>query len=279
MVVTARVNGVVQVDSIKVTGPQVKITLQKTSMLPSVSPGTDVNYPRDEVQTITVSVVDTANQPIPNRIVQLKLKATEGSAGHSHISSSYPKPGGKISAVVNTGPTGVLPVVYTAPDPSGPVWIQGLSSGAGSAQKKISIEVPGLQRYDSGIGADMTGALPEHPDNHYATSGHLSRLGSLIFYFTRQWPTKRLTLNDSSLPLGGLYDINTRWTPAHVGHRWGNNTDLKTHDYSTTPPTPVLTDAQKNFVKLVWMDLAGGKKKLIDHPVGGSVRAHLHLIY
>jgi hypothetical protein len=142
------------------------------------------------------------------------------------------------------------------------------------------VQVSGLERYDAGIGANMTGDRPEHPDNHYATPGHVANLRRLISYFVMRWPTLKLTFNDSSLPLGGIYDINTHWTVDHVGHRWGNNTDLKTHDYSDPAnPQPLFTDAQLNYIKMIWMDLAGGPKKLIEHKVGGNVRAHLHLVY
>jgi hypothetical protein len=60
----------------------------------------------------------------------------------------------------------------------------------------------------------------------------------------------------------------------------GNNTDLKTHDYTDPAnPVPLFSSAQLNYIKMIWMDLAGGPKKLIEHKVGGTVRAHLHLVY
>jgi hypothetical protein len=73
MTVQARVNGVVQTDAIKVVGPQVKITLNKTSMRPSVKSyaGVLAAAVHDETQSIQVSVVDTSGLPIPNRYVHL----------------------------------------------------------------------------------------------------------------------------------------------------------------------------------------------------------------
>lgn len=288
MIVNARVNGVPQTDTLKVVGPQVRLIVPQAKMLPSVTQTTaDVHYPSDQLQTLQVSVIDTLGVTLKNRWVQLRLSAVEGTAGHAHQNTStYPKPPGTFPPAgtivsVNTGnTTGIATVVYRSPDPSGPVWIQALSSGAGTAKKKIDVQVDGLQQFNPGSTADLTGDRPEHPSNHWATSAHIANLNRLIWYFARQWPTEKLTFNDSSLPLGGLYDINAHWTIDHVGHRWGNNTDLKTYDNSDPQhPVPTLTDPQKNFVKMVWMDLAGGPKKIIEHKPGGRVLPHLHLIY
>ena len=103
MVVTAFVNGVEQVDTVKVIGPEIRLTLQKESMLPSQI-YTGRNKP--DTQMVQVSVVDRNDQVMPNRLVNMTLSAVEGAAGHAHINSSKPKPAGLISPQVNTGPNG-----------------------------------------------------------------------------------------------------------------------------------------------------------------------------
>lgn len=280
IIVTARVNGVVQVDTMKVTGPQVKITLQKTSMRPSVLSYSGVlpAAVHDETQTVQVSVIDTSETPIPNQSVRLALTATEGSAGHVHVLSNQPKPTGSIPVIVNTGATGTVAVTYTAPEPSGPVWLKGSISGSSSVQKQIQIEVTGLVRYGPELGADTVGGIAgAHTDNHYATPAHIGRLAALVFMYNRQFPNgPRLKLNDSSLELGGLFDVNRDWHPDHAAHRWGNNTDVKTYIGST----PYLSQVQINAIHAIWMNLIGrSTQSIIIHLSGGRVAPHIHLIY
>jgi hypothetical protein len=280
VVVSARVNGVVQVDTMKVTGPQVQLTLEKTSMRPSVLSYTGVlpAAVHNETQSVQVSVVDTAGHLIPNQTVRLALTATEGSAGHVHINGNLPKPPGTIPIIVNTGASGTVSTTYTAPEPSGPVWLKGSVGGTSSVMKQIKIEVPGLARYGPELGADTVGGIAgAHTDNHYATAAHIGRLAALVFMYNRQFPNgPRLKLNDSSLQLGGLFDVNKDWHPDHAGHRWGNNTDVRTHNGSTA----YLSQLQINAIQGIWMNLIGrGTQGIILHPVGGRVAPHIHLAY
>jgi hypothetical protein len=195
-----------------------------------------------------------------------------------HVNSSLPKPPGTITGLVNTGASGVISVSYTAPEPSGPVWLKGSSSGAGSEQKQIQIEVTGLVQYGPELGADTTGGIAGvHTDNHYATPAHIGRLAALIFMYNRQFPNgPRLKLNDSSLQLGGLFDVAQDWHPDHAGHRWGNNTDVKTY----IGTTPYLSSLQINAIQGIWMNLNGrNTASIIVHLPNGRVGPHLHLIY
>lgn len=278
MVVTAFVNGVEQVDTVKVVGSQVRLTLEKISMMPSVI-YTGKNDP--QTQTIQVSVLDRNDQPMPNKFVQLKATATEGEAGHAHINASKPKPGGTIIAQVNTGPTGVVPVQYTAPNPSGPVSVKGTSSGAGSITKEVKIEVPGLVPYGAGSDYGLVGWTVIHPINHYATQTHISMLQWLASGFRNHFPTSAtLKYNDSSLEFGGLFDVkdSISWQPPHKGHRFGNHTDLRTHNPDTGDP--ILTVKQKRWIQYVWYrKLPPASQNIIDHTKIPGDPPHFHLVY
>lgn len=279
MVGNARVNGVAQIDTFKVVGSQVNLTLQQTSMEPSItSPGS--HYAHNVTQTIHVSVVDTAGNRIPNRVVVLSLIATaDPHAGHVHSITSPVKPTGTLSVPqISTGPTGDATVTYTSPDPSGGVYIKGRSSGSGSVQKFIKVEIKDLVPYGPEIGADTVGSNAIHPINHYATAAHIAALQKLAATYAQAFPSApRLKFNDSSLESGGLFDIAGNWQPDHMGHRIGRNTDVKT--YAGCGATQILTQRQQYMILGIWYVLSPRGSDFILHEPGGSVCPHIHLIF
>jgi len=133
MVVNARVNGVVQMDSVKVIGPQVTITPDSARMPFSIfqwkgSPDTVIKRV-NVTQKVYVSVVDTANHPIPNQTVTLSLAAHDSIGGHLHTGG---EPTGSLDSThINTGATGIRAVYYTAPRISGLITINGYVSSSG----------------------------------------------------------------------------------------------------------------------------------------------------
>ena len=286
LIVSARVNGVVQVDTMKVTGPEVRLNLQKTSMRPSTVTSKINDLQSQDVQ---VSVVDTSGQPMANKIVRISLIAAEGSAGHIHIDASKPKPTGTILTYFNTGPTGVVTLPYTAPEPSGPVSLKATSNGAGGVVKKIMIEVPDLVSLPAGADYGLVGSAEGmHTANHYATSTHIQMLQRLAAEFRKSFPNAAtLKFNDSSLPSGGLFDasslsqIDKRWQSPHLAHRQGHDTDLRTHDPDTGDL--ILTDAQKLRIWMIWLFVlpkAHPYQRILDHdtyPQGAP--PHFHLSY
>jgi hypothetical protein len=276
VVVTARVNGVVQVDTMTVTGPQVKIMPDSTNMRPSVQQyqGKVKQAAVNSVtQKVHVSVIDTLGRPIPNKTVALTLFAPNGEAGHAHATNV--KPAGTIILAINTGPTGDTTVTYTSPEASGAVWIKGTSSGSGWMQKRVLIRVPDLYPYGPEVGADTTGGTSSHPspNNHYATAAHIARLSILAYKYSQKFPGSKLTFNDSSLPLGGLFDLAGDWHPDHLGHRWGNNTDVKTHNGTTE----ILSSYRRKWIWIFWMHILGqGGQGYLMHPLP---KPHIHLSY
>lgn len=272
--VTARVNGVVQVDSTKVTvfQPKVKITLEMSTMRPS----TLTTVVRDtSFQAIRVSV-EGITGPIANRTVSVSLMGAEGTAGHSHLGSK-PKgnffPTGATTLSVNTGSTGVFKIDYQAPDPSGTVTIKGVSSGATPDSAIIEVAYPGLVELTEGSTYLLTGHKPAHPRNHYGTQAHVANLKKLADFFFAKFGD-RPTFNDTSLQLGGLYDVEIYWTYPHRAHRQGRHTDLKTTE-------PQRTEAQRIALWIAWERLGGtvrDETKNIDG-TPNTTNPHYHLIY
>jgi hypothetical protein len=262
------------------------MTLQKTSMRPSTVT-TRINDPQS--QNIQVSVVDTSDRPLPNKIVRINLIPAEGSAGHIHVDASKPKPTGTILTYFNTGPSGVVSLPYTAPEPSGPVSLKATSNGSGGVIKTIKIEVPDLISLPAGADYALVGAKEGmHTDNHYATPTHIQMLQRLAAEFRKSFPNAAtLKFNDSSLPSGGLFDasslnqIDKRWQPPHLAHRQGHDTDLRTHDPDTGDL--ILTDAQKLRIWMIWLFVlpkASPYQRILDHdtyPQGAA--PHFHLSY
>lgn len=257
---TARVNGVVQVDSTRITivQPEVQISLQKALMNPSIRYKYDNDSLYSEVsrQIITVSVT-AANVRFLNQAVTLVLTAQEGYGGHvNHPASSKPKGSFRTAGTpwttgtpfqttiqLNTGSTGIDTVSFIAPDPSGPVSVTGTSAGARPDTTQIDVKVLGLVQLPlNDPKYDTTGAKPTHPVNHYGTPVHIATLRALADDFWYAFG-KKLTFNDTSLEFGGLYDYKNTWAPPHKGHRRGQNTDVRTEG---------LGRDEKDFMRLTW---------------------------
>jgi hypothetical protein len=244
MELTAQVNGVEQVDIVTVVSDQVVLQPAKMQMPPSIRTPAR-NAPSK--QAITVSVVSATGEIRRNRDVLLGLASTDNTAGHMHGADG--KPAGDLDSLqVNTGSSGVTTVTFTAPDPSGPVDVLASSTGASSAKVTIDVGILGLVALGTGTNYDLTGDKPKHPSNHWATSSHIASLMNLANRYYAQFGSK-LTFNDTSLPLGGLYDVGgAPWATPHKGHREGLQTDVRTNG---------LTGPQMVFLRRNWRSITG----------------------
>ncbi len=277
MIVTAFVNGVEQVDTIRVVGRDVKIAVEQARMKFSIEvpdlPGYVQRHDTSR-QVVTVSVLRD-NAPVPNAIVDLTLTARESTGGHLHVGG---KPRGSLNLTqVNTGSTGMAKVIYTAPQVTGPVTIKGTSANAkaDSAIADVGID---LVEFGSGVGYELVGGDTyggTHPKNHFVTASHLAALQTLITTFRAKFASTVLKFNDSSLESGGLFDFNiptAPWVPGHQGHREGKHTDLH-----TKPPSgqtgPDLTSDEKDLIKHVWEALGGEPRR---HKAPSY---HFHLVH
>jgi hypothetical protein len=205
-------------------------------------------------QTLSVSVVDVNNVPIHDRSVTLTLIPKEGTAGHIHVGG---KPAGSFATdsttvttkTVQTGASGTVSVYYRAPRIAGPVTFKGTSSNATTGMDTVLVGVPNLVQLLPGPNYGLTGAVAgKHMDNHWMTEEHKQQVIRLAAWFASWW--KPAVFNDSSLPLGGFYDVGeTPWIWPHRNHSDGLATDFGIKDTVTNVrmPTGVM-----NAVMLTW---------------------------
>jgi hypothetical protein len=100
--------------------------------------------------------------------------------------------------------------------------------------------------------------------NHYADPTHLSKLLKLADRFFAAYGTP-LTFNDTSLQMGGLFDVGTAaWFYPHKAHREGRNTDIRTNG---------LDQYKLDFIDTQWRNLHG---HVVDETE--TSQPHYHLV-
>jgi hypothetical protein len=62
-------------------------------------------------------------------------------------------------------------------------------------------------------------------NNHYATTEFAAIISSVSAQFKAKFPSRTVRINDMSLPVGGLFDIDGGWRSPHTFHRLGTSCD------------------------------------------------------
>ena len=81
-----------------------------------------------------------------------------------------------------------------------------------------------------------------HPDGTSGVANTINKLKVLaVLYYIKTNQVRRLSINDISLSLGGLFDINANWAPPHTSHRRGTGADINRNARdSNGSPLPAL---------------------------------------
>jgi hypothetical protein len=122
---------------------------------------------------------------------------------------------------------GSCSVTYHPSEVSGIETIQATGDGFGSAQAMVTVQVPELINL-ADIQTNffrLTGQTGTHPDNHWGTPNTVANI-QLVALDLFDVFEATLGINDMSLPLGGLFDINGTWKPPHSSHRKGTSVDI-----------------------------------------------------
>ncbi len=75
----------------------------------------------------------------------------------------------------------------------------------------------------------VRGGTTEHPEGTWGTLDTVGRAVYLAYEYFKV-TGRRLSINDLSLPKGGLFDINNNWDRPHGSHRTGTDMDLNKAD-------------------------------------------------
>lgn len=236
--------------------PQVRLTVASEEIVAPRGLGTDF-------VRIEVSVVDSTGAPLPNRAVGLMVGPQDGTAGHAHAGG---KPAGdfdgEAQVMVVTGSDGLAYAVYRAPLPAGTVEVRGSSDGATDAAVTILVGIGGLVELPEGGGVVRIGVTAIHPQSHWGTPGMIAALQALGGQFHDRY-SQPIEVNDTSLPLGGVFDLSGDWEPPHSEHRVGTSADVRTRGH---------TEAELRFIQRRW-EAAGGSV----HDETRTEAPHYHL--
>lgn len=95
----------------------------------------------------------------------------------------------------------------------------------------IDVRIPGLTRLPTSTAFHITarGGTASHPEG---TWGTLNTVGRAVYLASEYFKItgRRLSINDLSLPKGGVFDIDSNWTKPHASHRTGTDMDLNRAD-------------------------------------------------
>jgi len=227
-------------------GVQVSLALDADSITPSNFTGVGADT-HQSVVSLTVRVADTNGQVLPNYEVRMTVEANANVSGHQH---SDPPTGTIVSDLSIKPPIpvdrcfGYCQLQYVVPEISGDFGITAalaLNPSNNDVETiHVTISSPAVNCLQPITGSNLvlTGSYGQvrcdgssvvqskHSDNHWGQSV----LARYIPQIGDQWfdvYSLQIRLNDISLPLGGLFDIDNNWAPPHVSHRLGYNADVE----------------------------------------------------
>jgi len=107
----------------------------------------------------------------------------------------------------------------------------------------------------------IRGGADTHPEGTYGTQKTLTRLQAIAGKYFKK-TGRKLSVNDLSLPWGGLFDIQNDWGPPHQTHRFGTDADINRIDgdgvFTSCPDDEMLEQSIQEANR----SLSGGKAAL-----------------
>jgi hypothetical protein len=263
---------------------------------PTGQRGTHVSR-TDNAQVTIHAFFAPSGRPAAGGSVTLTVAPRDSSGGHAHgIGAARPKgtfflAGEDISRDGrDTARVGQIALTLSATGDAQPVYRTSGVSGSEVLTVRVQAEgrvvvatdsvvvaVPGLVELTEGGSVDTIGLTTSHPDSHWgapamaaavrqladSVSAFASRIAALPFQArpSGRFPSQ-LGVNDMSLRLGGLFDVDSTWTFPHVDHRDGFDADIDVRRETSD-------DNYARLVRAVWMAKLG-------HELLNERRLHNH---
>lgn len=235
--------------------------------------------------------IDSGGVSLPSRTVSMVAIAVDSGGigsdsvyGHVHFSGTkgLPKPIGTLSSTSISTDTGTsATVTFTSSTTSGPVILRASITGADTVRRTVVVTVTGLGLLTANGHDSLIGFTTIHPSSHSGTSTMRSYMGLLADTFFVQFRSRKLAVNDLSLPKGGLLDIldTALWSPPHRLHRYGKSADVRILKVDASD-VPILVGGnvvedtvRRVFLKEQWYRISGHVAAREGKPI------HLHLQY
>ncbi|MCL5268339.1 MAG: Ig-like domain-containing protein [Bacteroidetes bacterium] len=242
----------------------------------------------------TVLVTDAQGSPVKNAAVEITQDYQKGTGGHAHAASSDVTPPPSLQGTfygqgasgpsirLTTDQDGMAVVdKYVASQISGTYLITAylVSDPSVKDTVNLNVQVPALVNFRDLIflprgeepytlAQATQAAVNNHPDNDYCTPamGDSLFLAVLDFYDWSASPAGggvpiKISLNDMSLPWGGVYDIDADWRSPHQLHRIGRSVDINNgglyQEYNSNHPSlAMMTKLGKELQR--WMNFHQG---------------------
>jgi hypothetical protein len=208
-----------------IVNPEVDTPTGYPTAAPTIAPGT---------ATVTVRSYDCG--VIPNVAFTIDREFIQSSDGHAHTNQPSLDQVSSMGALSGTTDTnGNWTTTLTAGTISSTIkYTASTTNLLGQPFTAIPLLVTTgfVGMIDPGPGIPelrYTGQTTTHPSNHNAsTELHLMLRDLGARYNLEADPADQgsLGLNDMSLPLGGLFDINAGWSSPHSRHRFGTDCDI-----------------------------------------------------
>ena len=275
------------------------------SIWPDLPPGTITSketYPPgyNPKRGFTISVMGAEGNPVPNAEVEIRHDYQEGTGGHAHGASNDLTPGQFLQGTFY-GQSGSGPSLSLTTDANGIAIVDSLVASQISGTYLITahlvsdpsimdtvnlnVQVPALAHFGDWILFPTGDPVPytfsqsttgnaNHPNNDYCT---IAMGDSLVYAICKfyDWSESKeggrkpfvISINDISLPWGGVFDINDTWEDPHQLHRIGHSVDINnTGPFQIQDPkrpkdknARILTKKGKELVKVMWDNGKGHK--------------------
>ncbi len=76
----------------------------------------------------------------------------------------------------------------------------------------------------------VRGGSDTHPEGAYGKSDTINKLKKIAMKYFEKTNGRKLSINDISLPMGGLFDYKNNWATPHREHRIGTDVDINRTD-------------------------------------------------